>query len=447
MTIPDDTRDHWRRYLSAWIGFSAGGQFSQALSVAIVLYAFGINTVLALVKWPGSLAILSTLVVLAILSLVGARHRIEWHGLLPVSLIALFAYLGASVFWSQYTWVSIGGFCYSLAFGMLGMFLALSRDLVQVIRAMGDAFRILLAVSIGLEVLSGLLIDTPISFLGIQGNLAHGGPIQGIAGTRNFLGFLAAIGLVTFVVEWLMKSVTWPVALASSVGAAAVVFFASSPVTSIAIVVLVIATIALWILRRAPAERRPVVQGVLLVLVVTGLVLAYVSRARLIAAIGARSDLNTRLSLWGAMRPFIDLHSMIGWGYVGKWPNDIIPFEFLTVPGGRPSASGLGAFFDAWLQIGALGVILLLIAGTLAFLRAWTTASSHPIVAYVWPPLVLLLIAVTDTAESFVLDEGTLMVFVAIATVSARKRSWRSRLAPLPGRTGPTPTLPGARES
>ena len=37
-----------------------------------------------------SLAVLGSLVVLAGLSLFGARHRIEWHGILPVSLLALF---------------------------------------------------------------------------------------------------------------------------------------------------------------------------------------------------------------------------------------------------------------------------------------------------------------------------------------------------------------------
>ena len=64
----------------------------------------------------------------------------------------------------------------------------------------------------------------------------------------------------------------------------------------------------------------------------------------------------------------------------------------------------------------------------MAFVRSWITASGHPIVAYVWPALVLVLIGVTAVAESFVLFEGALMTFVAIATIAARKRSWRSRL-------------------
>ncbi|WP_147430046.1 O-antigen ligase family protein [Frondihabitans australicus] len=440
MSTPGDQRDPLRRYLSAWIGFSAGGQFSQVLAVAILLYALGIHTVRALVDWPGSIGILATLVALAALSLFGARHRIEWHGILPLSLIALFGYTTASVFWSQYTWVSIGGVMYALSFAFLGMYLALGRDLVQVIRATGDALRILLTVSFSLEIFSGLLIDQPITFLGIQGNLAAGGPIQGVGGTRNFLGFLAALGLVTFAVEWFTRSITQGIAIASGIVALLCLVFASSPVTSIAVLVLVVAAIALRALRRAPAERKPILQGVLLALCIVGGGLAWFTRDRLLVAIGATGDLRVRLELWTTIRLFITQHPITGWGFTGPWQTNVFPFSEITVDG-RPSETGLGAFFDTWFQIGVIGLLILLAAGALAFFRSWLTASDHPIVAYVWPALVLLLIAVTASAESYLLAESNLMLFVAIATISARKRSWRLRL---PHFDRPTSDLPTA---
>jgi exopolysaccharide production protein ExoQ len=428
VTIPGQARDPLRRYLSAWIGFSAGGHFSQSLSVAILLYAFGIHTVRALIGWPGSVAILATLVLLASLSLFGARRRIEWRGILPVSLLAFFGFLGVSVFWSQYTWVTIGGFLYALAFGVLGIYFALGRDLIQLIRAVGDALRILLTISLALEVLSGILIDTPISFLGIQGNLADGGPIQGVTGTRNFLGFLAALALVTFAVEWFTRTVTQGMAVASASLALLALVFARSPVTSIAVLVLVIAAIALRSLRKASADRQTLLQVALIVLVAIGGILGWFARDRLLEAIGATSDLHVRLELWNEMRSLIALHPLVGWGFAGQWPTAVFPFSILTTEG-RPSETGLGSFYDAWFQVGVVGLLFFLAAGALAFVRSWLTASTQPIVAYVWPPLVLLLIAVTAAAESYPLFEGNLMLFVAIATISARKRSWRSRLA------------------
>ncbi|ARC57423.1 hypothetical protein AS850_10080 [Frondihabitans sp. 762G35] len=442
MTIDRGARDPLRRYLSAWIGFSAGGTFSQALSVAILVYALGVNAVRAFVGLPGELAILSTLVVLAALSLFGARHRIEWRGILPLSLITLFAFLTASVFWSEYTWVTLGGVLYAFAFAALGMYLALGRDLVQVVRATGDALRILLTASLTLEVFSGLLIDQPIPFLGIQGNLAVGGPIQGVGGTRNLLGFLAALAVITFAVEWFTRSITQGVAIASASLALLTLVFASSPTSSLAVLVLVVGAIALRGLRRAPRERKNIIQAVLVTLVVIGGVLAYAGRARLLEAIGATSDLEVRLSLWGTLRSLIQLHSIAGWGFTGIWQTDVFPFSLFTVPGGRPALSGLGAFFDTWFQIGLIGLVLLLAAGTLAFVRAWLTASEHPIVAYVWPALVMLLIGVTALAESYVLFQSNLMLFVAIATISARKRSWRVRL---PHGDAPRSDLPDPR--
>jgi len=45
-------------------------------------------------------------------------------------------------------------------------------------------------VSLALEVLSGVLIDMPIAFLGIDAHLAQGGPISGLLGNRNELGIM-----------------------------------------------------------------------------------------------------------------------------------------------------------------------------------------------------------------------------------------------------------------
>ena len=81
------------------------------------------------------------------------------------------------------------------------------RDTLQTARALGDVMRVLLSISLGVEVLSGVLLDMPFRFLGIQGNIAQLGPIQGIFGTRNLLGFVAVIALITFLIEYRTQSV------------------------------------------------------------------------------------------------------------------------------------------------------------------------------------------------------------------------------------------------
>lgn len=418
-----------RRYLSAWIGFSAGGRFSQALATVIVLFAFGQPTVEAVVGTAGVWAVLVTLFVLAGLSLLGQRYRIEWHGVLPLSLLAFVGYCALSVLWSEYSWVALRGLVATVCFIGLGLYLALGRDLVQVIRASGDAFRILLVVALGLEVLSGLVLDVPIPAFDIQGNIAYGGPIQGIGGTRNFMGFIAAMALVTFVVEFLTRSVTMWRAIGSTALAVIALMLVQSPITGLAMIALAVTALALWSLRHARPTTRPVVNGVLGGVVLLMLVVGVIGRHRVLAEIGAAGGTATRLDLWSQIRVFVAQFPIQGWGWVGTWPHEaVVPYVTFIDPAGHRFGSGLNAFVDAWLQIGLAGTIILGITALLAFARAWVTATTFPGVAYVWPAAVLVLLGVTSTAESYLLHGAGLMVFVAVLVIAARRRSWRRHL-------------------
>jgi len=418
-----------RRYLSAWIGFSAGGRFSQALTTAIVLFAFGQPTVEALVGTAGSWAVLVTLVVLAGLSLVGQRYRIEWHGVLPLSLLAFVGYCALSVLWSEYSWVALRGLVSTVCFVGLGLWLALGRDLVQVIRASGDAFRILLVTALGLEVLSGLVLDVPFPAFGIRGDIAYGGPIQGIGGTRNFMGFVAAVALVTFVAEFLTRSITVWRAVASTAVAVITLMLVQSPITGLAMIALAVTALALWSLRHAGPGTTPVVNAVLGGFVLVILVVGVLARGRVLAEIGAAGGTATRISLWSQMRAVIEQYPIQGWGWVGTWPHEaVVPFVVFLNPNGQRYTSGLNAFIDAWLQIGLAGTIILVVTALLAFARAWVTATTFPGVAYVWPAAVLVLLAVTSTAESYLLHGAGLMLFAAVIVIAARRRSWRRHL-------------------
>ena len=427
-----------RRYLSAWIGFSAGGRFSQALATTIVLFAFGEPTVRVLVGPAGTWSVLVTLAVLAGLSLLGQRYRIEWHGVLPLSLLVFVGYCALSVLWSEYSWVALRGLTATVGFVGLGLYLALGRDLVQVIRACGDAFRILLVVSLGLEVLSGLVLDLPIPALGIRGEIAFGGPIQGIGGTRNFMGFIAATALVTFVVEFLTRSVSRWLAVASMGGAVVTLMLVQSPITGLAMIALAGTALALWVLRHARPSIRPVLDGVLATGVLAVAVALVVARARVLPRIGAAGGTSTRLELWEQIRVFIEQKPIQGWGWVGTWPSEpVVPFVTFIDPSGARFTSGLDAAVDAWLQVGLAGMLLLVGAGLLAFARSWVTATTFPGVAYVWPAAVLVLLGVTSLAESYLLHGAGLMLFVTVLVVAARRRSWRVRLPRLEDRARP----------
>ncbi len=410
--------------------FVATPRFNRPLTIVIFTFAFATHTIRALVGEPGALAVLTMLDLLAALSLYGQRARIEWRDLLPISLLSFFLWLGLSVFWSQYTWSTIGGAAYAVAFGILGVYLALGRDLIQVVRGAGDALRAVLIVSLALEVVSGLLLDTPIRFLGIAGNLADGGPIQGVVGNRNHLGFLALLGLITFLVEYLTRSVSRNLAALSVAAGLITMALTRSPVTMASAVVVVLAILALTALRRSRGEVRRWTQVGLGMAVLLLAAAAWALRQPLTRVLNAASEIEYRVGLWSRMNERLGDDVIQGLGWVGPWPEDVEPFRTLGLEVGRVQATGVSAISDTMMQLGLFGLLILVAAGGLAFWRSWVLASTQRTKAYIWPALVLLLLGATSFVESYLLAEGGLLLLVTLGTSAAHRLSWRHRLPP-----------------
>jgi O-antigen ligase len=407
--------------------FLASPRFTQALTETIVGVALAAFAVRALLGWPGSVAVLSGLVVLAALSLVSQPERVEWRGVLPISLIALFALMTVSIIWSQYTWATAAGIAYALAYAFLGVYIALVRDLIQLVRSVGNALRVVLTLSFALEVLSGVLFDTPFAWIGISGNLASGGPVEGLAGTRNAFAFLAALAVLSFWIEYRTRSVSRTLSAYSLILAGAAIVFARSPVSLLVLSAVLIAGLALIVIRRQQAVARRATQGVLVVSALVLAALAWSFRGPIIGLVDAAADVSERTSVWNAVGDLVAQQPVIGWGWVGMWPPTVFPFSSVLSSSGTAPESALNAYADIWLQLGLAGIIALLAALGLAFVRAWLVASERRSTVYVWPALTLVLLAATSATESYLLYEGGLLLFVTSAFAAARNRSWRGR--------------------
>lgn len=402
-------------------------RFTQSLTETIVGVALATFAVRALLGWPGSIAVLSSLVVLAALSLAGQPERIEWRGVLPVSLLALFSLITVSVIWSQYTAATIGGIAYAVAFAFLGVYIALVRDLIQLVRAVGNALRVILTASFVLEVLSGVILDTPFLWIGITGDLADGGPVQGIAGTRNAFAFLGALAVLSFWIEYRTRSVSRGLTAYSLALAGATIVFARSPVAYLVLVAVLVVGLALVIIRRQEALARRATQSVLLISAVVFAVLAWVFRGPLIGFVDAAAEVAERTSVWSRVGDLVAQQPVLGWGWVGMWPTSVYPFSSIVASSGQQPESALNAYADVWLQLGLAGILVLIAALGLAFVRAWLVATDRRSTVYVWPALTLVLLATVSMTESYLLYEGGLLLFVTSAFAAARNRSWRGR--------------------
>ncbi|MFB7250244.1 O-antigen ligase family protein [Microbacterium sp. NPDC056234] len=418
-------------------------EMAKAFTLAALIAVFGSFAIERMTSTVTLAAIVFALCTIGVAILIVRREELSLLRLAPSSLLAFLALALISVIWTTdrgdtvFAWLSLFGYA------VLAITIGHIRDTLQTVRAIGDTLRVLLSISLGLEILSGVLLDLPIAFLGIEGALASGGPIQGIFGTRNMLGFVAVLALITFVIEWRTQSVTSPVAVPSIALAGFLALLSASPTVLVLAAGVGVATAALTIVRHTAPAHRALVQWVLAGLATAALALAFVLRHPIIAWLGAGSDFSMRADLWNRILDFVAIKPLQGWGWFGPWHRGEYPFNSLNYLLDQQHATALNAYFDVLLQLGAAGLVLFVLLGGVALVRSWLVASSRRSVVYAWTPLILVTLAIDSMFESFTLSDLGWFMLVLCALRAGQSRSWRENIDA--AQTGVIPTLPPQR--
>ncbi|REJ08927.1 O-antigen ligase family protein [Microbacterium bovistercoris] len=418
----------------------ASAEFARAYTIAVLIAVFGS---FAIERLSSPLTLATVIVVLALIGvavLFARRDELSLLRLAPTSLLGFLALALLSVVWSTDRSDTLAGWASLLGYAVLAITVGHVRDTLQTVRAIGDTLRWLLIVSLSLEVLSGILLDVPFKRLGIEGALAAGGPIQGIFGTRNMLGFVAVIALITFVIEWRTRSVSTPVAVGSVALGAFLALLSASPTVVVLAAGVGVASLALMIVRHAPAERRNMVQWALGAVVVIGLTAAFALRHQIIRVLDAGSDFSMRADLWNTILDFVPDNAILGHGWVGAWHESEFPYIYINILLDQHHQSALNAYFDVLLQLGWAGLLLFLVLGGVAIVRSWLVASVRRSVVYAWTPLVLVTLAIDSMFESFTLVGAGWFMLVLCALRAGQSRSWRESIDA--AHTGTMPTLP-----
>jgi len=420
----------------------ASAGFARAFTLTVFATVFGSAAIRGLASEVTLGTIALGLCLLGVGVLWSRRREIELVRLAPTTLVLLVAWAGASVLWSADPAASLAGWGALVGVSFLAVVIGHVRDALQTVRALGDVLRWLLGASLALEVLSGILLDLPIPFLGIQGDIAVLGPVQGIFGTRNVLGFVTVIALITFLVEYRTQSVRPGAAIASVVLAGSLAALSGSPTVLAVAVATGVATLALTLVRRLPAHRRPLAQLVLGAGVIVAVAAGYAVRDGLAALVDARADLSLRTDLWSELLTFVAYRPVEGFGWFGPWSLEAFPFAALNFALGERHTSALDAYLDVLLQLGWVGLLLFLALGALALARGWLVASERRSVVHAWAPLTLVALLSFSLFESFPLSGAGLLLLVICAVRAGQSRSWREslglRMPPAPPReTGP----------
>lgn len=414
-------------------------EMARAFTIAVLAAVFS-SLAIERMSSPVTVAtIISLLCLLGAAILWVRREELSLLRIAPTSLLFFLAWALASLVWTTdksdtlFAWTALFGY------GFLAITIGHIRDTLQTVRALGDTLRVLLLVSLGLEILSGVLFDVPFTFLGIQGNLALGGPIQGIFGSRNMLGFVAVIAIITFVIEWRSQSLGARVAIPSVVLGTLLAILSASPTVLVLAFAVGVAAVALTIVRHTPALRRNLVQWVLGALVAMALAAAFALRHPIIALMDAGSDFSIRADLWNTILDFVGARPVQGWGWFGAWSSGEMPFFHINFLLDEQHRSALNAYFDVLLQLGTAGLVLFLLLGGIATVRSWLVASVRRSVVYAWTPLMLVTLAVESMFESFTLVGAGWFLLVLCALRAGQSRSWRENIDA--AQTGVIPTL------
>ncbi|MGO1801971.1 MAG: O-antigen ligase family protein, partial [Microbacteriaceae bacterium] len=376
-------------------------EMARAYTLTALGATFGSFAIERMTSSVTSATILLLLGVLGVAILFVRREELSLLRIAPTSLLVFLLLALVSLLWTTDRGDTLAGWLWLFGFALLAITIGHIRDTLQTVRAIGDTLRVLLVASLGIEILSGILLDTPFTFLAVEGNLAIGGPIQGLFGTRNMLGFVAVIALITFVIEWRSQSVIAPIAVPSIALAGFLALLSASPTVLVLAVAVGVVTGALTIVRHTPARRRSLVQWMLGALVAVALGAAFVLRHPIIAWMGAGSDFSTRADLWNAILDFVEIKPLQGWGWFGPWQRGEYPFTYINYLLDDRHETALNAYFDVLLQLGVIGLLLFLLLGGVALVRSWLVASERRSVVYAWTPLVLVTLAVDSMFESF----------------------------------------------
>jgi O-antigen ligase len=404
--------------------------------LATVLLSEGIRP---LIGWPGYIGVLSAEAVIMTLIVLARRRSISFARALPISLAVFLVWSLASVGWSSYALQTLAGLALQWVLTFLALGVAATRDSIQVIRAVGSALRVTLGISLGLELLSGIIVREPFSVWGITGNIAFGGPIQGVAGSRNELTTMALIALITFAIELRTKSVTKRVGVFSVVGATIVVLLTQAPLAWAACVVVAFLGLIIYLLRRVRDSVRRGAQWGVVGVVVIGAVLAWVFRSPLIVLFSAQGTMVFRVELWQRVWQLVQERPIEGWGFVGEWPERNLVFGYINSGLSQPHSSALNSYLDVLFQLGVVGLVILCGVLGIALVRSWILATGRKSSVFVWAPLILATLLVASALESTLLSEWGWLILVLVVARASRDLPWRrdphnaeDRVAPPP---------------
>jgi O-antigen ligase len=222
------------------------------------------------------------------------------------------------------------------------------------------------------------------------------------------------LGLVIFAIEYVINSNHRWIYLASLATALFTLWLAKSAGITFAILAIVIAAIvALGVEGRDRVTRHLTYRWAWAIAILAG-ILVFINRKEVFGWIGKSPDMTGRTKIWKLVFGLIMQRPVQGWGWLSYWVPGVKPYAGLVVLDKVPYYQAHNAYLDVWLQVGILGVILLLWYITVTFVKLWRLGVRHTNPLYLWPMLIFFGTLAQNLTESRMLIEGGWVLLILL---------------------------------
>lgn len=377
---------------------STGRLMMRGYVILVLIVVFAHAAVYNLVGQTGASIVLVILILatlgMAVPMIAKARpypfawRRLPWGALGYVSLALI------SVAWSQWrgptllTWVLMGGITVN------ALFIAHVLSWQEIVRALASAFKWILGLSLAIELWVSVVLQHPLlpnfqnipagdldpQWYWVRDNFLEGGRVQGIVGNSNLLAIIALFAIVTFGVRYAAHARWRPTLILWMLLAAYLMIRASSATAYLsALAAAVVLVVALLMRRTRTPGGRTAIYAICAGVVVLGAAAIWLLREPLLAVLGRGSDLTGRATvIWEKVWDRAWTSPIVGNGFSSPWIPTDPSFDRWIVDHNITVFHAHNMWLDVFMQLGFLGLILMVIAYGSLLWRAWFFAVDRP---------------------------------------------------------------------
>ncbi|MDQ4215398.1 O-antigen ligase family protein [Microbacterium sp. ASV81] len=370
------------------------------LRAHIALLLFGVlahTAVFNLFGIDGAAVVLGVLLLatlgLAIPRIAMARPaRFPWRRM-PWAALVYLALALVSVLWSRWPMATLLTWVLHASITVVALFIAFTLSWHEIVRALASALKWILGLSVLLEAWVALVLHHPLipnfaifppgkvdpHWYWVRGDLIGTGRIQGIVGNSNTLGILCALALVVFALLYAEHTRRRSVLLVWILLAGYLLLRAGSATSYASLAGGVAVLVAALLMRRVGETRgRARLYVLFAAAAVVGAGGLWLLRDKIFGALGKSSDLTGRVEIWRRVIARAVQHPIFGNGFSSPWVPWDPAFHNWILDHRITVFMAHEMWLDAFLQLGAIGVLLIAIAFLAFAWRAWFFAVDRP---------------------------------------------------------------------